>query len=202
MPERKMALTLAVLVALSTFAVAPAEAAKKKLQVPRASVEIPVGTVGDAPIAPEQRIDFSQLLFELDGSLYSYEELKGLGKQVSLAIDENALRAGVARATTTHEEFERYLDASCSNITAESNTAQCIFYDLSGCNWTVRVIVDCGLAVSNIDTLLTVRSFRLGCGTTFICGGGDCTACSGYTGAAGTCFNVTSGTVRCAGCAH
>jgi hypothetical protein len=83
-------------------------------------------------------------------------------------------------------------------------TSQCVFYDTFNCGgWKRRLAVNCGYAVGNLTSFLTVRSFGLGCGSTFVCPTTNCSGtCLFASGAPGACVNITSGTMQCAGCAN
>ncbi len=157
------------------------------------------------------RPDFklAQMSVLLDGNLRSMESLEEVQGQLSIIVDEESLKTGVARAYRTSEEFDAYVarqDKECAsaNVTAMDTTSQCVFYDNYGCGgWTRRLAVNCGYAVGNLTSFMTVRSFGLGCGTTFVCPNADCSgSCLFASGYAGACVNITSGTARCAGCAN
>jgi hypothetical protein len=151
----------------------------------------------------------AQMSVLLDGTVRPMESLSGLPGQLSIIVDEESLKTGMARAYRTAEEFDAYVakqDQHCasSTVTAMDTTSQCVFYDNYGCGgWTRRLSINCGYAAGNLTSLLTVRSFSLGCGTTFVCPNADCSgSCLFASGYAGACVDITGGTAQCAGCAN
>jgi hypothetical protein len=153
----------------------------------------------------------AQMSVLLDGTVRSMESLSELQGQLSIIVDDESLATGVARAYRTSEEFDAYVekqDKRCasSSVTAMDTTSQCVFYDNYSCEgggWTRRLAINCGYAAGNLTSMLTVRSFGLGCGTTFVCPSTDCSGtCLFASGSAGACVDITSGTVECAGCAN
>lgn len=153
----------------------------------------------------------AQMSVLLDGTVRPMESLSEIQGQLSVIVDEESLKTGVARAYRTTQEFDAYVekqDKSCasSSVTAMDTTSQCVFYDNYGCEgggWTRRLAINCGYAAGNLSSLLPVYSFGLGCGTTFVCPSTDCSgSCMFASGPAGTCVDITSGTVQCAGCAN
>ncbi|EPX55434.1 hypothetical protein D187_009045 [Cystobacter fuscus DSM 2262] len=151
----------------------------------------------------------AQMSVLLDGTLRSMDSLSEIQGQLSVIVDEESLKTGVARAYRTTEEFDAYVekqDKQCASadVSAMDTTSQCVFYDTFGCSgWTRRLAINCGYAAGNLSSLMPVASFGLGCGTTFVCPSTDCSGtCLFASGAAGTCIDITSGTVQCAGCAN
>jgi hypothetical protein len=150
----------------------------------------------------------AQMSVLLDGAVRPMESLSGVQGQLSIIVDEESLKTGVARAYRTLEEFDAYVekqDTSCpsANVTAMDTTSQCVFYDNYGCGgWTRRLAINCGYAAGNLTSFMTVRSFSLGCGTTFVCPNADCSgSCLFVSGYAGACVDI-GGTAQCAGCAN
>jgi len=145
----------------------------------------------------------------LDGALYPMTELSKVEGKVSIIVDAESEKTGVARAYRTTEEFDAYVAATrsqcaSSDMSPAGTTEQCFFYDAAGCNnWTLRVAINCGSAAGGLAGVLSIRSFSLGCGSTFVCPTADCSGTCGIaSGTAGACVDVTSGTVQCAGCAN
>jgi hypothetical protein len=202
---KKMATwTLSLLGALA-LASTPALAGDKDKKVPAVEVVTPEVTTQAAPAPAHNQL--SALSVILDGVVYPLDALKNVQGELSIIFDDEGLKTGVGRAYRTREEFDAYAASqagSCQQATDASldTTSACVFYDGSNCTFTRRVIINCGVGVTNLNSLLTVRSFSLGCGTTFVCPAVDCSGtCGLVTGTAGTCLNVT-GTVGCAGCAN
>ncbi|WP_257457921.1 hypothetical protein [Archangium lipolyticum] len=151
----------------------------------------------------------SDMVVMLDGALYPMNALSKLEGRISIIVDDESLKTGVARAYRTTEEFDAYVaekGAQCPNadVSATGTTEQCLFYDAADCTgWTLRLAVNCGNAAGSVGSLISIRSFSLGCGSTFVCPTTDCTGTCGIaSGTAGACVNVTSGAVQCAGCAN
>jgi hypothetical protein len=151
----------------------------------------------------------SDMTVMLDGALYPMTALSKLEGRISIIVDDESQKTGVARAYRTTEEFDAYMTekgAQCPNagVSATGTTEQCFFYDAADCTgWTLRLAINCGNAAGNLAGLLSIRSFSLGCGSTFVCPTTDCSGTCGIaSGTAGACVNVTSGTVQCAGCAN
>jgi hypothetical protein len=197
-----MGLSLAALSGCEVNEQPPAE----KLQVQSVTGDMQV-TESLASNRPDFKL--AQMSVLLDGAVRSMDSLSDVKGQLSIIVDDESLETGVARAYRTHEEFDAYVkkqDKHCasSNVSALDTTSQCVFYDTFSCGgWTRRLAINCGYAAGNLTSLLTVRSFSLGCGTTFICPSTDCSgSCLFATGSAGACFNITSGTAQCAGCAN
>ncbi|HZH18488.1 MAG TPA: hypothetical protein VE057_29335 [Archangium sp.] len=182
----------------------PQTAEKLQVQPAKADVKVVESLASNRP-------DFklAQMSVLLDGTIRPMESLSEYQGQLSVIVDDESLKTGVARAYRTSEEFDAYVDqqdkkCASSSVTAMDTTSQCVFYDNYGCGgWTRRLAINCGYAAGNLSSLLTVRSFGLGCGTTFICPSTDCSgSCLFASGTAGACVDVTSGTVQCAGCAN
>lgn len=176
------------------------------LQVQPAKVEVKV-----AEARPSHLPDFKleQMSVLLDGKVQTMGSLSGANGPLSVIVDEESLKTGVARAYRTSEEFDAYVanqnkHCGTSDVSAADTTSQCVFYDTLGCaGWTLRLAINCGYAAGDLASLLTVQSFGLGCGTTFICPTADCSgSCLAATGPAGTCVDITSGLVQCAGCVN
>lgn len=156
------------------------------------------------------RYKLSDMTVLLDGALYPMSALSKLEGRISIIVDDESQKTGVARAYRTTEEFDAYMaekGSQCPSAAAVSptgTTEQCFFYDAADCTgWTLRLAVDCGYAAGNLGGLISIRSFSLGCGSTFVCPTADCSGTCGFaSGPAGACVNVTSGTVQCAGCAN
>lgn len=203
---KKMATwTLSLLGALA-LASAPALAGDKNKKAPEVEVAVPQVQTQVAPAPAHHTADTSSMSILLDGVLYPLSAMKDIQGELSIIIDDEALKTGVGRAYRTRAEFDAYAastSASCQEPGASlDTTSQCLFYDGSNCTFTRRLAVNCGFAVTNVNSLLTVASFSLGCGTTFVCPATDCSGtCALVTGTAGTCINVT-GPVGCAGCAN
>ncbi len=176
------------------------------LQAQPAKVEVKV-----AEARPSHLPDFKleQMSVLLDGKVQTMGSLSGANGPLSVIVDEESLKTGVARAYRTSEEFDAYVanqnkHCATSDVSAADTTSQCVFYDTLGCaGWTLRLAINCGYAAGDLASLLTVQSFGLGCGTTFICPTADCSgSCLAATGPAGACVDITSGLVQCAGCAN
>lgn len=182
----------------------PRSAETLQVQPVRADVKVNESLASNSP-------DFklARMSVLLDGTVRPMASLSEVQGQLSVIVDDESLKTGVARAYRTQEEFDAYVekqDKHCasSGVTAMDTTSQCVFYDNYGCGgWTRRLAINCGNAVGDLTGLLTVRSFGLGCGTTFVCPSTDCSGtCLFASGPAGACVDITSGTVQCAGCAN
>jgi hypothetical protein len=160
---------------------------------------------------PAHLSDFKleQMSVLLDGKVQTLGSLSGANGPLSVIVDEESLKTGMARAYRTTEEFDAYVssqkkDCATSDVSAMDTTSQCVFYDTLGCaGWSLRLAINCGYAVGNLASLMTVQSFGLGCGTTFVCPTADCSGtCLAATGPAGACVDITSGLAQCAGCVN
>ncbi|MDC0711143.1 hypothetical protein POL68_21925 [Stigmatella sp. ncwal1] len=180
--------------------------AADKLQVQPAKAEV---KVVEAPASRMPDFKLEQMSVLLDGKVHSMGSLSEAHGPLSVIVDEESLKTGMARAYRTTEEFDAYMakqnkDCTASDVSAMDTTSQCVFYDTLSCTgWNLRLAINCGYAVTGVSGLLTVQSFGLGCGTTFVCPTADCSGtCIAATGPAGTCVDITSGLVQCAGCAN
>jgi hypothetical protein len=186
---------------------AAAPQAEDSLQAQPSRAEVKV-----AEARPSHLPDFKleQMSVLLDGKVQTLGSLQGArGGPLSVIVDEESLRTGVARAYRTPEEFDAYVanqNTRCatSDVSAMDTTSQCVFYDTLSCTgWSLRLAINCGYAVGGLAGLMTVQSFGLGCGTTFVCPTADCSGtCLAATGPAGACVDITSGLVQCAGCVN
>ncbi len=201
-PVRSAVLCISI---LALAACSPEEPANNlQVEVPEAEVE-----VFEAQVPDSLRFMPEEMSVLLEGTLQPMMNLSQAEGQLSIIVDEESLKTGVARAYRGNQEFEAFLKGrseGCSDegVSASDTTSACVFYDNSNCgNWTRRLAINCGYGVGNMSSLLTVRSFTLGCGTTFLCPTANCSgSCSGLKGTAGTCVNLNSGVVQCAGCAN
>ena len=186
-----------------------AQASEQKsgpIQIKPAAGQVATSQVAMSGGAPLKLSDMSVLL---DGTIYPMATLSQVEGQLSIIVDDESLKTGMARAYRSTAEFDAYVAAKgvqcpSSDMSAASTTAQCLFYDTFDCTgWTRRLAVNCGTAAGNLAGLITIRSFSLGCGSTFVCPTVDCSGTCGIaSGPEGSCVNVTSGTVQCAGCAN
>lgn len=205
--RNKCVLPIVLLVFCALLAATPSMAGPRRAAPPTAAavIEVPLAHNLDSQQVPaDRRLDLAEYSFEFEGATYSLEEINRIKGRLSIEIDNEGLQRKVARVSRVREDEVELLEkAGCSDVTLKNNTASCVFYDVLNCStaWTRRLTVACGNLIGGITW--SVRSFRLGCGFTCIGGNADCSGTLNcYTGAAGTCFNVTSGTVRCAGCFH
>jgi hypothetical protein len=199
-------LSLVVGLMMSALQAQASEQNTNSIQIQPAKEQVAVSKVPMSGGAPFKLSDMSVLL---DGAIYPMATLSQVQGQLSIIVDDESLKTGVARAYRSTEEFDAYVAAKgvqcpSSDMSTASTTAQCLFYDTFDCaGWTRRLAINCGTAGGNLAGLLTIRSFSLGCGTTFVCPTVDCSGTCGFaSGPAGACVNVTSGTVQCAGCAN
>ncbi|MFY0578767.1 hypothetical protein ACN28S_34780 [Cystobacter fuscus] len=99
----------------------------------------------------------AQMSVLLDGTLRSMDSLSEIQGQLSIIVDEESLKTGVARAYRTTEEFDAYVekqDKQCASadVSAMDTTSQCVFYDTFGCSgWTRRLAINCGYAAGNLE---------------------------------------------------
>lgn len=183
----------------------PQSAEKLQVQTVKADVKVTESVASNNP-----NFKLAEMSVLLDGSLRTMDSLSEVQGQLSVIVDDESLKTGVARAYRTNAEFDAYMEkqdkhcANSSDVSAMDTTSQCVFYDAFSCaGWTRRLAINCGFAGGNLSSLLTIRSFGLGCGTTFVCPSTDCSGtCLFASGPAGACVDITSGTVQCAGCAN
>ncbi|HYO72962.1 MAG TPA: hypothetical protein VEU33_43570, partial [Archangium sp.] len=183
----------------------PQSAEKIQMQPAKAGVKANV-TEFTAPI--RSGFNLEQMSVLLDGTVRSMASLSEIQGQLSIIVDDEGLKTGMARAYRTTEEFDAYVekqdkDCTTSGVSAMDTTSQCVFYDSLNCggSWTRRIVSNCGERWMGVANFMTVRSFALGCGFTYVCPSTDCSSgCAAAMGPAGTCYNMSGGAVQCVGC--
>lgn len=187
----------------------PALAADDKIEVVQSEPSQSDAQVSQVEMSGGPQFKLAEMYVLLDGAFYPMSALSQVEGQLSIIVDDEALQTGVARAYRSTEEFDTYTQQQSkqcpsADLSTADTTSACIFYNASSCTgWTRRVVVNCGYAAGNLASVLAVRSFRLGCGTTFLCPMTDCSgSCAAVRGTAGTCYNISGATVQCAGCAN
>ena len=178
--------------------------ADARIQMQPATADVK-GTMTEITEPSSPGFNMEQMSVLLDGTIHSMASLSGIQDQLSIIVDD---KTGMARAYRTTEEFDSYVkeqakDCTSSGVSAMDTTSACVFYDSLSCGaaWTRRIVAGCGTAVGGVTSIMTVRSMALGCGLTFVCPTTDCSGnCMAAWGPAGSCYNITSGTVGCVGC--
>ena len=207
-------LRVSALLAVCLCLALPSFAAQGIERAPRITAvnETPtVQSITEAEV-PDKILNLEGMPVLLDGvELPDGLQTKGIPGGLYLAVDEEQ---GVINAFGSREELEKHLGETgklgCN--TSNKTPTQCIFFNVPNCGAPplpppppapAAVAINCGNAVANIVTLLggPIKSFEIGCGTTFLFPNNTCTgtgvAISGTTG----CFNVSvPNPFNCVGC--